>query len=116
LLLYFFVTGGLTFAFLGIFVAVLANTFDQLSAFSSFILLPLTYLGGVFISIESLHPAWQFVSKLNPLFYLINGFRYSMLGESDIGIGSSLLVTMMGVAVTFGMASFSLKKGSFSRW
>ncbi len=116
LLLYFFITGGLMFAFLGIFVAVLANTFDQLSAFSSFILLPLTYLGGVFISIESLHPAWQFVSKLNPLFYLINGFRYSMLGESDIGIGSSILVTLTGVAVTFAMASFSLKKGSFSRW
>lgn len=116
LLFYFFIAGGLIFAFLGIFVAVFATTFDQLSAFSSFILLPLTYLGGVFISIENLHPAWQFISKLNPLFYLINGFRYSMLGQSDVAIGSSLLVTLVGVAVTFAMASFSFKRGSFARW
>ena len=116
LLLYFFIAGGVTFAFLGIFVAVLANTFDQLSAFSSFILLPLTYLGGVFISVETLLPAWQFVSKLNPLFYLINGFRYSMLGQSDVSIASSILVTLAGVGVTFAMANFALKKGSFSRW
>jgi ABC-2 type transport system permease protein len=116
LLIYFFIVGGVTFAFLGIFVAVLANTFDQLSAFSSFILLPLTYLGGVFISIESLMPAWQFISKLNPLFYLINGFRFSILGHSDVSIGSSIAVTLLGVAGTFAMANFSLKKGSFSRW
>jgi ABC-2 type transport system permease protein len=116
LLIYFFATGGVTFAFLGIFVAVLANTFDQLSAFSSFILLPLTYLGGVFISVENLLPVWQFISKLNPLFYLINGFRYAILGQSDISIESSLLVTLAGVAVTFVIAKFSLKKGSFYRW
>ncbi|MBY0452621.1 MAG: ABC transporter permease, partial [Bdellovibrionaceae bacterium] len=75
-LIYFFLVGGFIFSFLGIFVAVLANTFDQLSAFSTFILLPLTYLGGVFISIENLHPIWQTLSHFNPLFYLINGFRY----------------------------------------
>ena len=116
LLLFFFVAGGVIFAFLGIFIAVLANTFDQLSAYSSFILLPLTYLGGVFISVENLHPAWQFVTHLNPLFYLINGFRYSILGRSDVDITSSILVSLVGVAVTYGLAQFALKKGSFSRW
>ncbi|MGZ3725576.1 MAG: ABC transporter permease [Pseudobdellovibrio sp.] len=115
-LIFFFIAGGLIFSFLGIFVAVLANTFDQLSAFSTFILLPLTYLGGVFISVENLHPVWQFVSHLNPLFYLINGFRASIIGQSDVGLMSSVLVCMGGVAVTFALAQFALKKGSFSRW
>lgn len=115
-LLYFFVAGGLIFSFIGIFIAVLANTFDQLSAFSTFILLPLTYLGGVFISIENLHPIWQTITKMNPLFYLINGFRYSILGQSDVLLSTAVIISLVGVSVTFGMATFALKKGSFSRW
>ena len=115
-LLYFFVAGGLIFSFIGIFVAVLANTFDQLSAFSTFVLLPLTYLGGVFISIENLHPVWQMITKMNPLFYLINGFRYSILGQSDVVLSSAVIISLIGVSITFAMATFALKKGSFSRW
>lgn len=115
-LFYFFVVGGLIFSFLGIFVAILANTFDQLSAFSTFILLPLTYLGGVFISIENLHPTWQLISKFNPLFYLINGFRYAILGQSDVQLTTAVVVSLISVLVTFLMATFSLKNGSFSRW
>ena len=114
--IYFIVVGGLIFSFCGIFVAFLAKTFDQLSAFSTFILLPLTYLGGVFISVESLHPFWQRLCHLNPLFYLINGFRYSVLGVSDVELMHSVLVTLIAVAVTYVMAQISLKKGSFSRW
>ncbi len=115
-MLYFFLSGGLTFAFLGIFVAFIAKTFDQLSAFSTFILLPLTYLGGVFISIQSLPEIWQVLSKFNPLFYLINGFRYSMLDHSDVGIQASSLISFVGLFVTYLLAQFALKKGSFSRW
>lgn len=115
-MIFFFVTGGLIFSFIGIFVAFLAKTFDQLSAFSAFILLPLTYLGGVFISIQNLHPFWQQLSKFNPLFYLINGFRYSLLGQADVDLPISVFVCLMGVMVTFIMAKISLKRGSFSRW
>jgi ABC-2 type transport system permease protein len=115
-LVFFFITGGLIFAFIGIFIAVLAKTFDQLSAFSTFILLPLTYLGGVFISIQNLHPIWQSISHLNPLFYLINGFRYSMLGQSDVSLNLAAVVSLIGVIFTFGMAQLALKKGSFARW
>lgn len=114
--LYFVITGGLIFAFCGIFVAFLAKTFDQLSAFSTFILLPLTYLGGVFISIENLHPIWQTISHLNPLFYLINGFRYAILGVSDVELMTSVLVTAVAVSITYVMAQIALKKGSFNRW
>lgn len=115
-MIFFFIAGGLIFSFIGIFVAFLAKTFDQLSAFSAFILLPLTYLGGVFISIQNLHPFWQQLSKFNPLFYLINGFRYSLLGQSDVDLQTSIIVCLIGVLVTFFMAKVSLKKGSFSRW
>lgn len=113
---YFFISGGLIFAFLGIFVAFLAKTFDQLSAFSTFILLPLTYLGGVFISIQNLPEIWQTLSKFNPLFYLINGFRYSILGRSDVDLNISALISLVGLVITFLMAQLALKRGSFSRW
>lgn len=113
---YFFLVGGLTFSFIGIFIAFIAKTFDQLSAFSAFILLPLTYLGGVFISVKTLHPTWQLISHLNPLFYLINGFRYAFLGVSDVELWTSVGVSFIGVVVTFAMARVALLKGSFSRW
>ena len=113
---YFFLVGGFIFAFIGIFVAFLAKTFDQLSAFSAFILLPLTYLGGVFISIQNLHPFWQTVSHFNPLFYLINGFRFAFLGTADVDLMTAVLVSLAGVVVTFAMARVALLKGSFSRW
>ncbi len=115
-MIYFLMVGGLTFAFMGIFVAFLAKTFDQLTAFSAFILLPLTYLGGVFISIQNLHPIWQSFSKWNPLFYLINGFRYSMLGQADVDLMISVAISFVGVVITFFLAQYSLAKGSFSRW
>lgn len=115
-MIYFFIVGGLIFAFLGIFVAFLAKTFDHLSAFTTFILLPLTYLGGVFISVQNLPDIWQTLSKLNPLFYLINGFRYSILGQSDVELSRAVVVSLLGLIITFLMAKLSLKKGSFSRW
>lgn len=115
-LIYFFLTGGLIFSFIGIFVATLAKTFDQLSAFSTFILLPLTYLGGVFISVQTLHPIWQQISQLNPLFYLINGFRYAIIGQSDVRLSTAVIVSFVGVVITYILAQISLKKGSFSRW
>lgn len=114
--IYFFLVGGLIFAFIGISVAFVAKTFDQLSAFSAFILLPLTYLGGVFISIQSLPVFWQQVSHLNPLFYLINGFRYAFLDSSDVGLLTAAAVSLVGVILTFTMARMALLRGSFSRW
>ena len=115
-MLFFILTGGLTFSFIGIFIAFIARTFDQLTAFSTFILLPLTYLGGVFVSIETLHPIWQTVSKINPLFYLINGFRHAIIGSADVDLLSSVVVCTVAVAVTYCMARIALVKGSFSRW
>lgn len=114
--IYFLIMAGLIFGMIGISIAFWATTFDQLSAFSAFILLPLTYLGGVFVSIEHLHPFWQMISKFNPLLYLINGLRYGVLGTSDVSIQTSLVISILGFAVFYAGALWSLKKGSFQRW
>lgn len=115
-LIYFVIMGGLIFGMIGISVAFWANSFDQLSAFSAFVLLPLTYLGGVFISIESLHPFWQTVAKLNPLLYLINGLRYGVLGVSDVEITHSVILSLIGFVVFYAVSLLALRKGSFQRW
>lgn len=107
---------GLIFSFCGIFVAFIARTFDQLSAFSTFILIPLTYLGGVFMTTQGLHPFWQKVCHLNPVFYLINGYRYSMVGVSDVDLTTTIIVSVLAAVVTYLMAMYSLAKGSFARW
>ncbi|MBO9668728.1 MAG: ABC transporter permease [Bdellovibrio sp.] len=113
---YFIVVAGLIFGLLGISVAFWATSFDQLSAFSAFILLPLTYLGGVFLSIENLHPFWQMISKLNPLLYMINGLRYGIVGVTDVSMSIAVPVSLLGFAVFYVLAFFSLRKGSFQRW
>lgn len=113
---YFIVMGGMIFGLLGISVAFWATSFDQLSAFSAFILLPLTYLGGVFLSIENLHPIWQMISRLNPLLYLINGLRYGVIGVSDVPMEVAVPVSLLGFIVFYFLAMFSLRRGSFQRW
>lgn len=115
-LLFFTIAGGLIFSFCGIIVAFLAKTFDQLSAFSSFILLPLIYLGGVFVSVDHLNPLFKNLTFLNPLFYLINGFRFSVLDYSDVDFTRSFIMTLVSVFVTYLMAQLALRKGSYSRW
>jgi ABC-2 type transport system permease protein len=115
-LIFFMLMGGLIFSLMGVCVAFWSKTFDQLSAFSAFILLPLTYLGGVFVSIHSLHPFWQKVSLWNPLLYLINGLRYGVLGVSDVDLVTSILISLVGFVFFYILAYISLKKGSYQRW
>lgn len=114
--IYFLAVGGLLFGFIGIGVAFWAVGFEQLSAFSSFVLLPLTYLGGVFLSVEQLSPFWRQVALLNPLLYLINGLRYGLLGRSDVAVSSAIIVSLIGLAVFYAAARWSLRRGSFQRW
>lgn len=114
--LFFVLTGGLVFGLLGLSTAIWARSFEQLSAVSAFILLPLSYLGGVFISVESLHPFWREVSAWNPVFYFINGLRHAVLGVADVGMGKCALVSLVAVLLFYVIAVVSLKKGSFHRW
>lgn len=78
---------------LGILAGVWAEKFDQLAAFQNFLILPLTFLSGVFYSINTLPPFWQSVSHANPVFYLIDGFRYAFVGHSDTDPWLGLLVS-----------------------
>jgi ABC-2 type transport system permease protein len=75
---------------LGIIAGIWAEKFDQLAAFQNFVIMPFTFLSGVFYSIHSLPPFWQTVSHLNPFFYMIDGFRYGFFGASDIAPEVSL--------------------------
>lgn len=115
LVLFLFV-GGLSFALFGVSVAFWAKTFDQLSGVNSFILLPLIYLGGVFFSVHSIHPFWQSVAQLNPLFYFINGVRYGMLGTSDVSVERALVVSLASLLLFYVLAHRALSRGNYARW
>jgi ABC-2 type transport system permease protein len=116
LLIAFLALGSLTFAKLGIAVAYWAKSFDQLSAVTGFILVPLTYLGGVFFSLEHLHPFWQKVSQLNPLLYFINGVRFSVLGVSDVDGMTAFIVSLLAMLACHALAVYTLKTSAFKRW
>lgn len=115
-LLFFIVVGGLSFAQLGMSVAFLAKTLDQVTAVGSFVLLPLLYLGGVFFSLENLHPFWRSLSQFNPLLYMINGVRFGILGVSDVSVGVAASVSLASLLVFHLIALRSLRRGSFVRW
>ncbi|HEX4923700.1 MAG TPA: ABC transporter permease [Bdellovibrionales bacterium] len=116
ILLLFLTVGGLAFAQLGITIAFVARTFDQMSAFGGFILLPLMYLGGVFFSLDQLHPFWRYLSQLNPMLYFINGVRYGMLGHSDIAWTQAAYFSIASLAVVCALAWRSINKGNYGRW
>lgn len=116
LLIIYLCLGGLAFAHLGLSVSMHAKSFDQISGLNTFLLLPLIYLGGVFFSLEHLHPFWQKVSQANPILYLVNGVRYAILGEADIPMNISMAVTV-GTALVFYLTALrALKKGNYHRW
>ena len=96
---------------LGIIAGIWADKFDQMAAFQNFIIVPLTFLSGVFYSIHSLPPFWQAVSKLNPFFYMIDGFRYGFFGVADVSPWLSLGVTSASFVLLSGITLWLLKSG-----
>lgn len=102
---------GFLFAQLGILAALYSRSFDELSMFSSFLITPLIYLGGLFYPASLLPSFWAKVSMLNPLFYMIDGFRYTALGVSDIPYSTSLIVTGVFSIVSFIWAAVLIGNG-----
>jgi len=94
---------------LGIIAGIWADKFDQLAAFQNFVIIPLTFLSGVFSSIHSLPPFWQQVSHFNPFFYMIDGFRYGFFGVSDVSPYLSLAI-VGGSLLALSFATLSLLK------
>lgn len=95
----------------GLINAVFAKTFDDISIVPTFVLTPLTYLGGVFYSISLLPEFWQGVSKINPIVYMVNAFRYGFLGVSDVDITTSFAVLMAFVVALYCVAHYLVTKG-----
>jgi len=98
----FALVGCALLAALGIVAGIWAEKFDQLAAFQNFLVMPLTFLAGVFYSIHSLPPFWQAVSRFNPFFYAIDGFRYGFFGQADVSPWASLAIA----TAAFGALSF----------
>lgn len=99
------------FALAGFINAVFAKKFDDISIVPTFVLTPLTYLGGVFYSISLLPEFWQNVSKANPILYMVNAFRYGILGTSDIGIGYAYAIVLIFVVALFSACLFLMNRG-----
>ena len=101
----------IVFALAGFLNALFAKKFDDISIIPTFVLTPLTYLGGVFYSISLLPDFWQNVSLANPILYMVNAFRYGILGASDIDIGHAYLIVSLFVVGLFSTCLFLLNRG-----
>lgn len=96
---------------LGVIAGIWAEKFDQLAAFQNFVIMPLSFLSGVFYSISSLPEIWQDLSKFNPFFYMIDGFRYGFFGQSDMPVAASLALAAGAFAVVSAWALVLLNRG-----
>ncbi|MBL8371433.1 MAG: ABC transporter permease [Burkholderiaceae bacterium] len=96
---------------LGLIAGLWAEKFDQMAAFQNFIIMPMTFLSGVFYSIHSLPPFWQQVSHLNPFFYMIDGFRYGFFGVSDVSPWMSLVIVSTAFTLVAALAIHLLRTG-----
>lgn len=103
---------GVLFSLAGFLNGLFAKSFDDISIIPMFILTPLTYLGGVFYSVDLLPKFWQVLTYANPVFYMVNGFRYGMLGVSDVPIVYGLVIISSAVVVTYGLCIWLLAKGA----
>jgi ABC-2 type transport system permease protein len=95
----------------GLLNAMFAKNFDDISIIPTFVLTPLTYLGGVFFSISLLSPFWQTLALANPILYMVNAFRFGMLGTADIGIGTAYAIILGFLAVFFTLVISLLSRG-----
>jgi ABC-2 type transport system permease protein len=110
-ILVFAVLGAAILGTLGVIAGIWADKFDQLAAFQNFLIVPATFLAGVFYSIHSLPPLWLAVSHFNPFFYMIDGFRHGFFGQSDISPWTSLAIVSTFFVVLAAIAINLLKRG-----
>ena len=104
-ILIFALMGAAMLGTMGLIAGIWAEKFDQLAAFQNFLIMPATFLSGVFYSIHSLPPVWQTVSHFNPFFYMIDGFRYGFFGQSDVNPFISFAIV---AAFTIGLSALAV--------
>jgi ABC-2 type transport system permease protein len=102
----------MVFALAGLINALFAKTFDDISIIPTFVLTPLTYLGGVFYSLSLLPEFWQGVSQVNPIVYMVNAFRYGFLGVSDVDLTFAFTMIITFVVAFFSIAMYLINKGT----
>jgi ABC-2 type transport system permease protein len=100
------------FALAGLINGIFAKNFDDISLVPTFVLTPLTYFGGIFYSIQMLPPFWQDASLFNPILYMVNAFRFGILGVSDINIYLAFALILLFIAVLFGCSLWLLHRGT----
>ena len=110
-ILAFALLGAALMGSLGLIAGLWAEKFDQMAAFQNFIVMPMTFLAGVFYSVHSLPPFWQAVSRLNPFFYMVDGFRHGFFGVSDVSPWLSLGVVLVAFVVVAGVTLRLLQTG-----
>lgn len=99
------------FSLAGLVNAIFAKTFDDISIIPTFVLTPLTYLGGVFYSLSLLPEFWQMVSKFNPIVYMISGLRYGFLGISDVTLSITLSILVIFIVILYAITWYLIEKG-----
>jgi ABC-2 type transport system permease protein len=110
-ILVFGLLGAAMLGVLGIIAGIVSDKFDQLASFQNFIITPATFLSGVFYSVHSLAPFWQALSRANPFFYMIDGFRYGFFAQSDVDPWQSLAIVSVSLLLAAGIAIRMLARG-----
>jgi ABC-2 type transport system permease protein len=111
IILLFLVLASLLFALGGLVNGIYGKTFDAISIVPTFVITPIVYLAGVFYSVQQLPPLFQQLTLLNPIFYIINGFRYGFLGVADVDISSSIIVLLTLIGVLIVYATYLVRNG-----
>jgi len=111
IILAFAVLTCLVFALAGLINGIYAKSIDGINIVPTFVLTPLVYLGGIFYSVHTLPDWWQYITYANPLFYLINGFRYGFLGITDVSLYASLTILFALIVILVAMNWYFIRKG-----
>ena len=109
--LFFLVVVSCVFGAVGVIVGIVAKTWDSVGVLGTFVFMPLSMLGGVFWSIDMLPESWAFIALFNPLYWMINGLRYSMIGISEISIIFSITISIVFAILFTAIASIMFSKG-----
>ena len=109
--LFFLIVVSCAFGAIGVIVGIVSKTWDSVGVWGTFVFMPLSMLGGVFWSIDMLPKSWAIIALMNPLYWMINGLRYSMLGISEISITFSIIISIVFAVLFTAIASVMFSKG-----
>lgn len=110
-MLFFLVATSITFSLFGFIIGIWADGFEKLQVVPLLVITPLTFLGGCFYSIEVLPPFWQTLALLNPIVYLVSGFRWSFYNSSDVSLGLSVGMMLVFLAICVAIVAWIFKTG-----